>query len=121
MPKTGPRFVSELKAAGLDPALVPIAWSANDGTLLSVLTAPQVAIFNVVLAVHNPYAPTDEQIRLEDFTASTQVNDLLQRLKNASITQIDEWLIANVTNLTQARSVLAAIIKVLVLSMARQV
>lgn len=38
--------------------------------------------------------------------------DLLNRAKTATPQQIDNWLTSNVTNLAQARSVLAAIIKI---------
>lgn len=53
--------------------------------------------------------------RLAAFVADSGRADLLQRLKTASVSDIDTWLTNNVTNLAQARAVLAAIIKLLVL------
>jgi hypothetical protein len=52
--------------------------------------------------------------RQASFAADAGAADLLEKAKNASIIEIDTWLQNNVTNLAQARTVLAAIIKVLV-------
>jgi hypothetical protein len=41
------------------------------------------------------------------------VTDLLARIRHATVAEIDTWLTNNVTNLAQARTVLAAIIKLL--------
>jgi hypothetical protein len=49
-----------------------------------------------------------------DFDAAPEVVDLITRAKNATNAQIDTWLTNNVTNLAQARTVLGALIKLLI-------
>lgn len=55
--------------------------------------------------------------RLSDLSSDSGAALLLNQAKTATVAQIDNWLLANVTNLAQARSVLAAIIKVLAIRM----
>ncbi len=57
--------------------------------------------------------PTPGEERIELFASLPERQDIIQRLKTATPAQIDAWLLANVTNLTQARTVLGMIIKVL--------
>jgi len=66
-----------------------------------------------IISFINP-PPTAEEIRVGVFAAEPTVIDLRSRLKDATPAQIDTWLTNNVTNLTQARVVLGAIIKYLV-------
>lgn len=56
--------------------------------------------------------PTPDQLRQQSFVAQSDRADLVTRLQSATPAQIDNWLTNNVTNLTQARAVLGAIIKV---------
>jgi len=55
-----------------------------------------------------------ETSRISSFESEPTQTDLRQRLKDATPAQIDTWLLNNVTNLAQARTVLGAIIKFLV-------
>lgn len=57
--------------------------------------------------------PTASQIRAATFIAQADRADIIARLQTATPAQIDSWLVANVTNLAQARAVLGAIVKVL--------
>jgi hypothetical protein len=52
--RTGPTFIDELKAAGLDPATTPLVWDFHTGEISpsSVLTKEQRKIFAEVLAAH---------------------------------------------------------------------
>jgi hypothetical protein len=59
-------------------------------------------------------AANNEQSRLASFVADPSQTDLRQRLRTATPAQIDSWLGTNVTTLAQARTVLGAIIKVIV-------
>jgi hypothetical protein len=55
----GDTFSEELKAAGLDTSL-PFGWNRETGELVdlgNVLTAEQRAIFDQVLAAHDPTKP----------------------------------------------------------------
>lgn len=56
--------------------------------------------------------PTAEQIRAGTFLAQADRADIIARLQTATPAQIDSWLLANVTNLAQARAVLGAIVKI---------
>ena len=56
-----------------------------------------------------------ENTRLSTFTTDADYTDLLDRLKTATAAQIDTWIDANVSNITQARAVFKKIIKVMAL------
>lgn len=49
-----------------------------------------------------------------DLDAAPEVLDLIDKAKNATNAQINTWLLNNVTNLAQARTVLGAVIKLLI-------
>lgn len=55
-----------------------------------------------------------EKNRISTFTLDPQTQDLLNRLRTATPAQIDSWLQTNVTTLAQARTVLGALVKMLV-------
>lgn len=79
----------------------------------SSATAQQKTDAQTALTNFDPLAPT----RLSVFASDAGAQDLVNRLKTATVAQIDTWLTNNVTNLAQARTVLAAIIKVLALQL----
>jgi len=56
----------------------------------------------------------DEVQREVDLDAAPEVLDLIDKAKNATNAQINNWLTNNITNLAQARTVLGAIIKLLI-------
>ncbi len=56
-----------------------------------------------------------EAVREATITSDAGRVDLLSRLRTATAAQIDTWLTNNVTTLAQARTVLAAVIKVIAL------
>lgn len=66
-----------------------------------------------VIGPYVPPPPTPLEIRRDEFKNQPDFIDLEDKLRNATPAQIDTWLANNVTNLTQARSVLGAIIKYL--------
>jgi hypothetical protein len=68
-----------------------------------------------VIAYRNP-PPTANQIRVAAIRADPAYVDLLNRARMACASDIDAWLAANVTTLAQARTVLAAIVKLLAAS-----
>ena len=82
-------------------------------------TPAQETAASNVLASFNPAtvdaANAQEEARRSTFRADGGRIDLLNRLRAATPSQIDTWLQNNVTNLSQARAVLAAIIKVIAL------
>lgn len=55
--------------------------------------------------------PTPEVIRKAEFAALPVTVDLTDKLKNATPAQIDNWLLNNVTTLSQARTVLGTMLK----------
>jgi hypothetical protein len=61
-------------------------------------------------AVLNP----PETARIQSFLLQVDYLDLINRARTASASEIDTWLINNVTNLVQARTVLGAIIKLVI-------
>lgn len=68
----------------------------------------------------DPYVP-DPAIAIEKARVTALLGDgrraqIVGRLKNATPAQIDNWVAANVTNLAQARDVLADILKLLALA-----
>jgi hypothetical protein len=66
-----------------------------------------------VIDPYVPPGPTPEETRRDEFRGQPDYVDLAAKLKTSTPGQIDTWLTNNVTNLTQARSVLGAIIKYL--------
>jgi len=70
-----------------------------------------------VIAFQHPEATPAELAnlaRIEEFIDDAGVIDLLQRARTATAAQIDTWLLNNVTNLAQARTILGIVIKLLV-------
>jgi hypothetical protein len=65
-------------------------------------------------SVQDLKGPSKREQRQASFATDAGAADLLEKAKTASVAEIDAWLQSNVTNLAQARAVLAAIIKVLV-------
>lgn len=66
-----------------------------------------------VIAPYVEPAKTPDQLRTETFEALPERIDFVTRLKTATPAQIDTWLANNVTNLTQARTVLGQLMKLL--------
>lgn len=75
---------------------------------------PTVAQINAQISA-NATAQSNEDARMAAFDSDAGVIDLITRADTSTVAQIDSWLTANVTNLTQARTVLAAVIKLLAL------
>lgn len=66
--------------------------------------------------VIQPYVPPDtsaEDARKAAYDADVNMDGMYKRLKSASPEQIEDWINANMTNLAQARVVVATILKML--------
>jgi hypothetical protein len=59
--------------------------------------------------------PSAEQLRISSFMTQPDRIDIVNRLKTATPAQIDAWILANVTSIATARTVLGAIIKAIAL------
>jgi hypothetical protein len=68
-----------------------------------------------------PVAKSPEAVRVEGFAAQPDVVDLLNRLKTAPNSgAVDTWLANNMTTLPQARAVVGAMIKVLIVLLQKE-
>lgn len=109
----GKRFAYELEQAGL--LGLPFTWDAETDQLNDErLTPQQRATLAAVVAAHDPAAPHPEDVRIDAHKADAGQQDLMNRLRTATPAQIDTWLLNNVTNLAQARTVLGHILKFIV-------
>ncbi len=109
------RFWSTAQKAYVAPNDVGLlAWLAKGNAVLPALTEAALSdtLTSIGLGALAPILPP-AVVRAQTFTALADRADLIARLQTATPAQIDSWLTANVTNLVQARAVLAAIIKVL--------
>jgi hypothetical protein len=78
-------------------------------------TSLQRAAAQTVIDNYDPIAVDAAVVqRATDFNSSPETVDLIARARTATNAQIDTWLTNNVTNLVQARTVLGAIIKLLI-------
>lgn len=59
------------------------------------------------------YVPTELELRQREIDATPKVDDMIKRLRSASAEQIEDWINANMTNLAQARVVVATILKIM--------
>ncbi len=96
------------------------AWVVHGDTYDDIEWTDQVQIKPTLQEVQTAVASlaivaATEAARRTDIRADSGRIDLLNRLQTATPAQIDTWLTNNVTNLAQARAVLAAIIKVIAL------
>lgn len=57
--------------------------------------------------------PDPDEVRREEFAALPETADLLDKLRNATPEQIDNWIDNNVSTLASARAVFKAILKVM--------
>lgn len=73
--------------------------------------------------VYTPPAPTPLppwQIRRLLFLADASAQEIIDKIDKATLEQIDTWLANNMTTLAQARAVMGAVIKLLVIHLARR-
>jgi len=105
----GPTFTAELKAAGL--AGLPFTWSKDQGVIVdqSQLTPEQQAALATVVANHNSAALTNKLA----IAADANLQDLQQKLINATPAQITNYVNNNVTDLASAKVLLTKIVLVL--------
>jgi hypothetical protein len=101
--RTGPTFVSELQAAGLDPIALRTSWNMETGEPYGELTPAQRTTWDTVLAAHNPANKTSEQTRIDGIAADADVQDIVNRLKNNDVAAIKSYLQNNITDLASAR------------------
>ena len=109
--KFGPTFGEEIIKAGLGG--LPIAWNEGEIFGRDKLTPEQNVILDAVIAAHDPNAVPEIIKRRDEFEAQPDRNDLWDKLQKATPGQIDNWLAAHMTNLAEARQVMAALLKVL--------
>ncbi len=109
------RFWSSAQKAYVAPDNAGLlTWLASGRSLIGELTEASLSdtLTSIGLGALAPILPP-AVVRAQTFTALPDRADLIARLQTATPAQIDSWLTANVTNLAQARGVLAAIIKVM--------
>ena len=97
-------------------------WIINGDTYAGLVWLDGVQVMPTALEVTNAQAALDaaaaaEVQRQSALNIDAGVITLLNQAKTSTVAQIDTWLTTNVTTLAQARSVLAAIIKVLAIQM----
>lgn len=65
-------------------------------------------------SVSDPPPPTADQLRRASYDTEPDMIDILNRLNTATPAQINSWIDTNVTNIATARTVLKAIVKLLI-------
>jgi len=105
--KIGPSFPEELRAAGLNPANVAVAWNIFTGELLNgdLLTKQQRAIWDEVLKAHDPKKLDSDSLRRQSILAEARAT--LETLRSATPQDIER--------LAAAPDIVAAILRILAL------
>ncbi len=82
-------------------------------------TAPQIAAAQAAMQAFDPVAQQSaDNSRITGLQGDTNYQALIAQIQASTVAQIDTWITNNVTTLAQARTVLAAVIKLLAISIA---